>query len=90
MYDVFVLKADGSEIRRVVESEVNDSHPTWGPDSQTLAFVSDRTGVGNIYIAHVDGSQMYPISNLLVGSAVYRLERGRQEAGVHDVSPGGL
>ena len=67
-YDVFVLRADGSEIRQVVESEVNDSHPTWGPDSQTLAFVSDRTGVGNIYIAHVDGSQMYPISNLLSGA----------------------
>ena len=68
VYDVFVLKADGSEIRRVVESDVNDSHPTWGPDSQTLAFVSDRTGVGNIYIARVDGTQMYPISNLLSGA----------------------
>ena len=67
-YNVFVLRADGSEIRQVVESEVNDSHPTWGPDSQTLAFVSDRTGVGNIYIAHVDGSQMNPISNLLSGA----------------------
>ena len=68
VYDVFVLKADGSEIRRVVESEVNDSHPTWGPDSRSLAFVSDRTGVGNVYIAHVDGSQVYPITNLLSGA----------------------
>ena len=67
-YDVFVIRRDGSEIRRVVESEANDSHPTWGPDSQKLAFVSDRTGVGNIYIAHVDGSQVYPISNLLSGA----------------------
>ncbi len=67
-YDVFVIRRDGSDIRRVVESEANDSHPTWGPDSQTLAFVSDRTGVGNIYIAHVDGSQVYPISNLLSGA----------------------
>ena len=67
-YDVFVLRGDGSEIRRVAESEANDSHPTWGPDSQKLAFVSDRTGVGNVYIAHVDGSQVYPISNLLSGA----------------------
>ena len=67
-YDVFVIRRDGSEIRRVAESEANDSHPTWGPDSQTLAFVSDRTGVGNIYIAHVDGSQVYPVSNLLSGA----------------------
>ena len=41
--------------------------PRVGGDSETLAFVSDRTGVGNIYIAHLDSGVVYPVTNLLAG-----------------------
>ena len=69
-YDIFVVRADGSEIRRVVAHEATELHPVWGPDSRTLAFVSDRTGVGNVYMAHLDSSGIYPVTNLL-SSAQY-------------------
>lgn len=70
-YDIFVLRADGSEIRRIAShEEAEESHPVWGPDSKQLAFVSDRTGVGNIYIAHIDSAEVVPITNLL-SSAQY-------------------
>ena len=69
-YDIFLVRADGSEMRRIVTYEdAEDSHPVWGSDSNHLAFVSDRTGVGNIYIASVDGTEeIYPITNLLSGA----------------------
>ncbi len=66
-YDIFVVRPDGSEIRRVVAHEAGEVHPSWGGDSETLAFVSDRTGVGNIYIAHLDSGVVYPVTNLLAG-----------------------
>jgi len=69
-YDIYVMKPDGSEIRKVIESNVDDLHPTWGPDSRKLAFVSNRTGVGNIYITHLDSVGSYPVTNLL-SSAQY-------------------
>jgi len=64
-YDIYLIRPDGSDVRRVTTSEVNDLHPTWGPDSKHVAFVSNRTGVGNIYIAHIDSSNAHPITNLL-------------------------
>ncbi|MDA0745074.1 MAG: BamA/TamA family outer membrane protein [bacterium] len=64
-YDIYTIRSDGSEVRRVVQDEANDEHPTWGPDSQRLAFVSNRTGVANIYISHIDSAEVYPITNLL-------------------------
>ena len=69
-YDIFLVRADGSEMRRIVAYEdAEESHPVWGADSKHLAFVSDHTGVGNIYIATVDGTQeIYPITNLLSGA----------------------
>ncbi len=69
-YDIFLMRTDGSEMRRIVASEdAEDSHPVWGADSKHIAFVSDRTGVGNIYIANVDSTQeIYPITNLLSGA----------------------
>ena len=65
----------GSEMRRIVAYEdAEESHPVWGADSKHLAFVSDHTGVGNIYIATVDGTQeIYPITNLLSGAQYPRL-----------------
>ncbi len=68
-YDIFVMKADGSLLRRIVEDgEAEEGYPVWGPDSKQLAFVSDRTGMGNIYIANLDSAGIYPITNLLSGA----------------------
>ncbi|MCZ6631901.1 MAG: hypothetical protein O7G87_00720 [bacterium] len=71
-YDIFVLRPDGTEIRRVVANdEADDRHPAWGANSKELAYVSDRTGVGNIYIANLDSvGVVHPITNLL-SSAQY-------------------
>lgn len=68
-YDIFVMKADGSEMRRLVANDdAEDSHPVWGPDSKKLAFVSDRTGVSNIFIANMDSTEIFPVTNLLSGA----------------------
>ncbi|MCZ6632939.1 MAG: BamA/TamA family outer membrane protein [bacterium] len=64
-YDVFVIRTDGTEIKRVVSGESQETHPAWGPESKRLAFISDRTGVGNIYIQHLDSTDVYPVTNLL-------------------------
>ena len=41
-WDVWVMNADGSSKRRVTTLGSNDTEPTWSPDGQWLAFVSDR------------------------------------------------
>ena len=53
-YDVFVMRPDGQEMRRITNDPSLDSKPSWSPDGNRIAFISDRSGVGNIYIAELD------------------------------------
>jgi len=53
-YDVFVMRPDGTEMRRITNDVANDSRPSWSPDGRRMAFISDRSGVGNIYVAELD------------------------------------
>jgi hypothetical protein len=49
-------------------------NPNWSPDSKTIAFVSNRTGIPNIYL--YDGQAQYQITNFVGGVT-----------GITDVSP---
>ncbi|MFQ5472775.1 MAG: TolB family protein, partial [Dehalococcoidia bacterium] len=46
-----------------VTSEGNNGTPTWSPDSQQLAFVSDRDDNLEIYVMNADGSDQQNITN---------------------------
>jgi Tol biopolymer transport system component len=41
--------------------------PVWAPDGQSLAFVSDRTGISNIYLYQFSDDNIYQITNLYTG-----------------------
>lgn len=45
-----------------------NSGPQWSPDGKRLAYVSDRTGVSNIYIYDVVGRESYQITNFFTGA----------------------
>ena len=47
--DIYVMRSDGSDIRRLTKNSSNDNHPTWAYDNQTIAFLSDRTGATEIF-----------------------------------------
>lgn len=70
-YDIFVIRPDGSEMRRVVHHDSQDTHPRWGKESAQLSFISDRTGVGNIYVTDLDGSNVMAVTNLLASALDY-------------------
>jgi TolB protein len=60
--DIFVMNADGSGTRRLTATEQNDSHPTWEPSGERLAFARD----GEIYLVAADGGNPERISDVLV------------------------
>jgi Tol biopolymer transport system component len=41
--------------------------PAWAPDGQSIAFVSDRTGISNIYLYELGDGSIYQITNLYTG-----------------------
>src|SRR6266513_2202429 len=39
-------------------------NPVWAPDGRSLAFVSDRTGIANIFLYDLGGGQIYQLTNM--------------------------
>ena len=41
--------------------------PAWAPDGRSLAFVSDRTGISNVFLYDFADGQIYQLTNLYTG-----------------------
>ncbi len=49
--DIYVMNADGSGTRSLTATTQNDSHPTWEPSGERIAFARD----GDIYLVDANG-----------------------------------
>ncbi|HQR32620.1 MAG TPA: DPP IV N-terminal domain-containing protein, partial [Blastocatellia bacterium] len=48
--DIWTVSANGGEARLLVAHSANESRPLYSPDGKKLAFISNRTGGGDIYV----------------------------------------
>ena len=58
---VYVTPADGGDWRAITDGAWFDDKPRWGPDGRVLYFVSNRTGVANVWGRRFDSSTGTPI-----------------------------
>src|SRR5256712_506113 len=50
-------------------SDGKNINPEWAPDGASLAFVSDRTGINNIYLYDFTDGNVYQLTDLYTGAA---------------------
>ena len=57
-FNIFVMNADGSNIRSVVEDSGNEFASSWSPDGQKILFQTKRSDetAWDIYVVNIDGS----------------------------------
>ena len=60
--DLYTLPIAGGSAKRIVGGLSFESQPVWSPDGKTIAFLTDRTGVENLWIANADGSNPRAVS----------------------------
>ena len=48
--------ATGKEVARLTNNRGIDTSPSWSPDGNRIAFVSDRSGGAQVYVMNKDGS----------------------------------
>src|SRR5206468_8909669 len=54
--DIFVMKPDGTDLRRLTEDSAPDYAAVWSPDGALIAFSSNRHANADIFIIGRDGS----------------------------------
>ncbi len=60
---VYVAPADGGPWQAITDGAWFDDKPRWGPDGRVLYFVSNRTGVANVWGRRVDDATGTPIGD---------------------------
>ena len=59
-YQLYIMDSDGSDPRRLTETEWADFMPRWSPDGQWITFLSDRRGSTELYLMSSDGGDARP------------------------------
>ena len=67
--DLVVAAADGTGMRRITNDRFKDRSARWGPDSELIYFLSDRTGRYEVWRIHRDGSGLEQILSTAEHSA---------------------
>jgi Tol biopolymer transport system component len=60
---LFVMRSDGSEVRRLTSDLPAVSHPAWSSDGQRIAFNAGSVTSSDIYLINVDGSGLIKITS---------------------------
>jgi len=73
--DIYLMRADGTDIRRITTDENRDSEPEFSGDGKSIYYVSDRTGIYNIYRYNLESGEDYAITDLLTGAFQLNLDK---------------
>ena len=66
--DIRIVDAHTGAFYEVTHDRAIDQHPVWSPDGKTLYFVSDRTGIANVYAFDLATRSLKQVTNVLTGA----------------------
>jgi tricorn protease len=61
--EIFIIATDRGEVQRVTDTPWREHSPNWSPDGKWIAFVSDRTGREEVWIADEMGRSLKKLSD---------------------------
>ena len=60
---IYVMDANGNNVRRLTDSVRVETQPSWSPDGTRIAFVSGDNVTTQIYIMNSDGTEVAQVTN---------------------------
>lgn len=55
---IFIMRRDGSGLRRLTDERASDRSPRFSPDGRRVVFESDRSGSAGIWVVDADGRNL--------------------------------
>jgi TolB protein len=75
-YEIYTVKPDGSDVKRLTRARGNDAHMAWSPEGTHIAFASSRMGFkdemsytdspqpyGEIFVMRADGTDVQQLTD---------------------------
>ncbi|MFQ5742760.1 MAG: Tol-Pal system beta propeller repeat protein TolB [Acidobacteriota bacterium] len=56
--EIYIMRPDSSDVRRLTQNSAIDTSPTWSPNSRQIAFMSNRAGSQHLYTMGIDGTNL--------------------------------
>jgi dipeptidyl aminopeptidase/acylaminoacyl peptidase len=69
--NIWIVPATGGDAMQLTQSG-KDSAPAWSPDGKTLAFLSSREGISQIYVLSMEGGEAKKITTLSTGVDLFK------------------
>lgn len=66
--DIYVMNADGSNLRQMTTNPKADYHPRWSPDGKSILFVSTRETGAQSWEIPVDGGEPHKLTGFSTGT----------------------
>jgi Tol biopolymer transport system component len=61
--EIYVMNADGTNLRQLTHDKFADYGPAWSPDGKRIAFESNHDGNDQIYVMDSDGRNIQRLTN---------------------------
>ena len=65
--DLWLVRTDGSDLRRFTTHEAGDFNPRWSASGRTVWFLSTRSGSSQVWYKRVDGGTAEQVTDLPLG-----------------------
>jgi len=65
--EIYVMDADGTNVKKLTSNSADDEYPTWSPNCKKIGFESDRDGDWEIYVMDADGTNVKKLTSNTVG-----------------------
>ena len=62
-----IYKYTNNQIIRLTNTDFNESYPSYSSDGNTIAYISDKSGINNIYLTINEFKTSEPITNVQTG-----------------------
>jgi dipeptidyl aminopeptidase/acylaminoacyl peptidase len=66
--DSWVVGADGAGRKALVEGDKSENTPRWSPDGRRIAFISNRDGTSQVFVADAGGGDVKKVTDLAMGA----------------------
>jgi len=67
--DLWMVRADGTGLRRLTSHPANDRNPRWTPDGRAILFLSSRSGSSQVWRIPADGGEADQVTHLPLDAA---------------------